>query len=121
MPGGPVLRCLWEVSMTRLLALLCLVAAIVFAQIAPTASLTGTITDPSGAAIPNAQIQLVNLETGFERTVKAQDEGSYRFTQIPVGIYRVEASANGFSVYRQSGVRLNVNTTTTLDIRLAVG
>src|SRR5262245_4439699 len=106
--------------MTRLLALMFLICAILTAQIAPTASLSGAVTDPSGAAIPNAHVQLINVETGFERAVAAQEDGSYRFTQIPVGLYRVEASASGFSLYKQSGIHLNVNTATTLDIRLAI-
>ena len=107
--------------MNGIFGLLLVTGAVAFAQIAPTASLTGAVTDPSGAAIPDSRVLLVNLETGFERAVAAQDDGSYRFTQIPVGLYRVEASSQGFSVYKQSGVRLNVNTATTLDIRLAVG
>src|SRR5207249_9653239 len=106
--------------MTRLFALVLLAAALVSAQIAPTASLSGTVTDPSGGAIPNAQVLLVNVETGFERAISTQEGGAYRFTQIPVGLYRVEGSASGFSLYKQSGVRLNVNTATTLDIRLAL-
>jgi hypothetical protein len=107
--------------MTRLLTLLFVLSALVLAQIAPTASLTGTITDPSGAAVPNVHVQLVNLDTGFERSGEVNSDGRYLFSQIPVGLYRVDASASGFSQYRQSGIRLNVNTATTLDIRLAIG
>jgi hypothetical protein len=102
--------------------MLCLfVAMAAAAQVAPTAALTGTVTDPTSAAVPNASVRLVNLETGFERTAAAQADGTYLFTQIPVGLYQIEATAGGFSQYRQSGIRLNVNTTTTLDIRLTVG
>src|SRR6185295_6925454 len=89
---------------TRLLTFLLLTAALVSAQIAPTASLTGTVTDPSGAAVPNVHVQLVNLETGFERSGEANVDGRYLFSQIPVGLYRVDASATGFSQYRQSGI-----------------
>ncbi len=101
--------------------LLCLSVSLVFAQIAPTASITGTVSDPSGAAVPNAHIQLVNVETGFERSVDTQADGRYLFSQVPVGLYRVESTASGFSKYNQAGIRLNVNTTATLDIRLTVG
>lgn len=107
--------------MPRLLVLCVAVAASAVAQVAPTASLTGTVTDPSSAAIPNARIRLINVDTGFERTAAAQSDGTYQFTQIPVGAYRVEANADGFSQYQQSGIRLNVNTTTTLNIRLSIG
>jgi hypothetical protein len=105
----------------RLYVLCVIFAAAAAAQVAPTAALTGTVTDPSSAAIPSARIRLVNIDTGFERTSDAQSDGSYLFTQIPVGVYRLEASAAGFSTYQQTGIRLNVNTTTTLDIRMTVG
>lgn len=107
--------------MLRVLVLCVAIAAAALAQVAPTASLNGTVTDPSSAAVPNARIRLVNVDTGFERTAAAQSDGTYQFTQIPVGAYRVEANADGFSPYAQSGIRLNVNTSTTLDIRLSIG
>src|SRR3954470_21362686 len=92
-----------------------------FAQIAPTASLTGTVTDPSGAVIPAARVQIVSVDTGFERSVEAQSDGRYVFSQIPVGLYRIDVSANGFNTHKTTGIRLKVKTTTTLDIRLAIG
>ena len=107
--------------MLRSLVFFLLIGSVASAQVAPTAALTGTVTDPSSAAVPNARVRLVNLDTGFERTAGAQSDGTYLFNQVPVGLYRIEATADGFSQYRQSGIRLNVNTTTTLDIRLTVG
>ncbi|HET8548479.1 MAG TPA: carboxypeptidase-like regulatory domain-containing protein, partial [Bryobacteraceae bacterium] len=85
--------------MLRPLALLLCLAAAALAQVAPTAALTGVLTDPSAAAIPNARVTLVNLETGFERAAVTQTDGTYQFTQVPVGLYRVEAAAEGFSHY----------------------
>src|SRR5438270_3217308 len=107
--------------MTRVIAPIFLLTLVLSAQIAPTASLNGTVTDPSGAAVPNAHVRLVNIETGFERTTETQADGRYLFSQVPVGLYRVESTASGFSTYEQTGIRLNVNTPTTLDIRLNVG
>ena len=107
--------------MSRHLILLLALTTIGLAQIAPTASLTGTVTDASGGSVPGARITLTNVETGFERRAVAQSDGRYLFSQIPVGLYRLEATADGFSKYLQSGIRLNVNTATTLDISLAVG
>ena len=104
-----------------IIAALLLSALSAAAQVAPTASLIGTVTDPSTAAIPSATVKLVNIDTGFDRTTEVRSDGAYQFTQVPVGMYRVEAVAPGFSTFRQSGIRLNVNTSTTLDIRLAVG
>ncbi len=105
----------------RPIAIGLLISLAAVAQVAPTAALTGVITDPSSASIPSANITLTNLETGFERTAVTDADGKYFFTQVPVGLYRVDASAQGFANYRQSGIRLNVNTTTTLDIRLQLG
>jgi hypothetical protein len=75
--------------MLRFLTMLALAAVTAAAQVAPTASLTGTVIDPSGAAIPNARVTLTNLETGFERTIAGRSDGSYLFTQVPIGLYRI--------------------------------
>ena len=107
--------------MRTTLSFLLLALSVVFGQVAPTASLTGTVTDATGASVPNARVVLTNLETGFEREALSQETGAYLFSQVPIGVYRVEASAAGFSTRKQSGIRLNVNTTTTLSLRLAVG
>jgi len=101
-----------------LLPLCCAFTAL--AQVAPTASLSGVVTDPSMATVPNATLVLTNLETGFQRTAVTGVDGVYRFMQLPVGLYRIEASAPGFATYQQSGIRLTVNTATTLDIRLPI-
>ena len=82
--------------MSRLLVMPVLAACTLWGQIAPTSSLTGIVTDPSGAVIPAAHVQLVSIDTGFERTVEAQSDGRYLLSQLPVGIYRVEVSASGF-------------------------
>ena len=94
---------------------------IALAQVAPTASLTGTVTDPSGAAVPSAKIHLIHIDTGFERFAVTQTDGYFLFSQVPAGPYRLEAAASGFSLFKQSGLRLNVNTTSTLNIPLAIG
>ena len=66
-----------EVFMPRFVVLLLLATSLLSGQIAPTASLTGTVTDPSGAVIPSAHVQLVSIETGFKRAVEAQSDGRY--------------------------------------------
>jgi len=70
------------------------------AQVAPTASLIGTVTDPSTAAVPT--VKLVNIDTGFDRTTEVRFDGAHQFTQVPVGMYRVEAVAPGFSMFQQA-------------------
>ena len=91
----------------RQIVVLLITVCALSAQIAPTASLTGTVTDPSGAAVPGARIKLVNVDTGFERLLDTGAEGAYLFTQIPVGLYRVEAMASGFSSHWASTGRMS--------------
>ena len=90
-------------------------------QIAPTSSLEGVVTDPSGGVIPNAKLTLHNSETGFERRSVTTETGRYLFNAVPVGLYSVQAEVQGFQTYQQTGIRLNVNTPATVNIRLAVG
>jgi hypothetical protein len=97
------------------------VAITCLGQIAPTSSLSGVVTDPSGGVVPNVQITLRNLETGFERKISASDAGQYLFNAVPVGLYSVHSEAPGFQAYQQTGIRLNVNTPATVNIRLSVG
>jgi carboxypeptidase family protein len=85
------------------------------------ATVTGVVSDPSGAAIPNAQINLTNLNTAVVRTTKTNNDGAYAFLNVVPGRYTVQASAGGFASVTQSAVTLEVNQTATFDFHLAVG
>jgi hypothetical protein len=91
------------------------------AQVAPTASLAGLVTDPSGAVVAAAELTLLQPATGFKRLGKADDKGQYLFLSIPIGVYSLAVNAPGFSPFEQQGIRLNVNTATTLNVALRVG
>ena len=86
-----------------------------------TTSLRGTVTDPSGAAIPNATVHLINTDTNLERTATTDSQGSYVFSQLPPGHYSVLVAAAGFSKYAQKGIELLVNTPATLNVTMKVG
>jgi hypothetical protein len=86
-----------------------------------TTSLTGTVTDPTGAVVPNAKLELVNQETGVQRTTTADASGAYSFLQVIPGTYKVTASAPGFRTAVVSDVHLLVNTPATLPVKLDVG
>ena len=90
-------------------------------QVAPTASLVGTVSDSTGAVIPNASVTLRNPETQLTRQTSTGGDGQYRFTLIPIGNYSLEVSASGLAPYRQSGIRLNVDSTARVDVVLNVG
>ena len=85
------------------------------------ATVTGVVSDPSGAAIPSAQINLTNLNTAVVRTTKTNNDGAYAFLNVVPGRYTVQASAGGFASVTQSAVTLEVNQTATFDFHLAVG
>ncbi|MDQ6699255.1 MAG: carboxypeptidase regulatory-like domain-containing protein, partial [Acidobacteriota bacterium] len=105
----------------RLCIVLLTVAEIVHAQVAPTASLLGTISDPSGSLIPNASAALVNTGTGLSRETRSGPDGAFAFRQAPVGMYRLKVTAAGFNVYERSGIILNVDSAPRVNVVLSVG
>src|SRR5215472_5141288 len=70
------------------------------------ASITGTVQDASGAAVPQAAITVRNLETGAVRKVASDGEGHYAAPSVPVGRYEVTAEKEGFNTATRSGVNL---------------
>ena len=87
-----------------------------------TATIVGTISDPSGAQIPAATITVRNVDTGLRRTVVSGDDGSYRIEFLPVGNYAVEVTAtSGFKKAFRDGIVLRVNDTARVDFALEVG
>ena len=93
----------------------------IWAQAVSTSQVTGTIQDVSGAAIPGAQVKLVQTETGAVRTVVTTADGSYLFASLVIGPYRMEVSKDGFATYVQTGIILNVNTNPTINATLKIG
>ena len=84
-------------------------------------SVRGTVTDPSGAAIPNATVRFVQIGTNSERTDTSNAQGEYSVLQITPGTYRLEVEASGFSKFEQTGVQLLVNEPATVNVRLQIG
>ncbi len=88
----------------------------VFAQSINSGTLTGTVTDPSGAALAGAKIELRNAVTGFQHTVNAASDGTFRFNNVQANTYQLSASAVGFAGVNQKveihgSVPVNVNLT----------
>src|SRR5580704_14488610 len=107
------------VALLTLLLAFCIPS--VWAQSAGTSSLTGTITDPSGAAIPNVTITLTSNDTAQTRSATTGGDGQYKFTLLPPGNYKIRFSAAGFKTAEVGSVVLNVTETPTLDRTLEVG
>ena len=93
-----------------------LLAAAATAQ--STSSLNGRVSDPSGAAVPDAKITLTEAATGLQRTTASNGSGLYQFVDVPPDTYRLEATAKGFASFVASNVTLVVNTPSTLNIQL---
>ncbi|MEQ1948616.1 MAG: carboxypeptidase regulatory-like domain-containing protein [Bryobacteraceae bacterium] len=86
-----------------------------------TGAISGTITDASGAAIPDAQIQVKNNGTGAGQTSVSDAQGRYRVPELIIGDYDVQATKTGFSTVLRKGVTPTVGSQPVVDIQLAVG
>jgi Carboxypeptidase regulatory-like domain/TonB dependent receptor len=111
-----------QLAIAALLSLLFAIsAAPLMAQSAGTSGLTGTVTDPSGAAIPSVTVTLTSNDTNQARTATTGSDGQYKFTLLPPGSYKVRFSAMGFKTSEVGSVNLNVTENPTLDRTLEVG
>ena len=112
-----------EVSMRRMVWFL--VAALIlslpaFAQ-RSTATLSGTVTDQTGAVVPGAQVTATAVATGAATTTQANSEGFYILTGLLPGVYRLRVENPGFQAYSQDNLVLQVNRPATVNARLTVG
>jgi len=86
-----------------------------------TGSIVGTVTDPSGAVIPNSTITAADVATGLQRVAKTDSGGRYDMTSLPPGTYKITASASGFSPLEESNVIVTPGSTVRVDLQLQVG
>jgi hypothetical protein len=82
-----------------------------------TSSLTGTVTDPTGAVVPSAKVSIVNIDTGAERTTESDGSGGYTLVQVSPGKYRLTAKAAGFADVIVNNIDLQVNQPSTVEIK----
>lgn len=85
------------------------------------ATIVGTVTDPSGAAVAGVNIVVSNEAVGFRGAYRSNEAGEYTAARIPLGNYTVTAEAPGFQSIRQTGITLNAGQTLRLDLELKVG
>jgi hypothetical protein len=86
-----------------------------------TASLSGTVTDPSGARVPNATVKLTNPENGIARTGTTGSTGDFSFALLVQGTYTLEVRAPGFKTTRQDRIVLTAGDTVAEDVTLTIG
>src|ERR1041385_1701098 len=93
----------------EIIAAVCLLTfASAFAQ-SDLSTITGTIKDPSGSAVPNAKLAVRNEATGVERATSSSEAGTFSVTNLPSGMYTVTVEAQGFKKYSSSGNKLDPN------------
>ena len=109
-----------EVTITgRIVVLTFLVCLAVFAQ--TTATITGAVSDPSGALLTGASITARSVDTGAMRTTTTLANGRYTFPNMPAGGYEIRAEAKGFRATVRKGVRVGVGDSAEVDFALEVG
>jgi len=92
-----------------------------FSQIAGTGTIQGTVTDSTGAVIPNAAITLTDQATQVKHTGVSNSAGSYLFPSIPIGTYNLQVSVPGFKTSVQTGIVLEVGSNISVNASLSVG
>jgi len=85
------------------------------------ATIVGTVTDPSGAAIPAVRVTVSNPDKGFTRNLISGADGEYIAAHIPIGSYIVRAEAPGFEKLTRSGITLDAGQTQRVDLQMTVG
>jgi hypothetical protein len=106
--------------LTLIFSFLALFAGVIHAQ-SNEGALTGSVLDSTGSVIPNATVTAHDAATGQTFTTRSTTSGDYRFPSLSIGDYDLTATATGFSTTKQSGVVIQIQTTTALNLTLKVG
>src|SRR5262249_37175010 len=101
-----------------LFLLLAVLPGVSFAQ---NATVVGTVTDPSGAVMPNVNVTVTNAATGWTRTYTTNDSGQYVAPDVQIGKYTIKAEASGFKVSEQKDVVVQVGDRLRIDFQMKVG
>lgn len=109
------------IVLSVLLTGLCCLSSPQLANAGVTGSISGIVTDKSGAVIAGAQVTARNVETGIEQTVKSDADGHYVFVSLPPGHYDLRIQSSGFKSYQQTSIAIEVNAALRVDVTLQVG
>src|SRR5216683_1673006 len=108
--------------MRRLFLAVLVILTLSFAANAQTfrGAINGTVTDPSGSSVPNAQVKATESATGIDHTTVTTSDGTFAFQDIPLGFYKVTVSATGFPPYTVDKVEVAAGTIYTLAVKLTL-
>src|SRR5215467_3917730 len=88
---------------------------------AGTGTITGNVTDPSGAAVASVPVEVINTDTNVPYTTVTTETGAYTALRLPPGPYSVTVTAPGFKKLTRSGLTVDAGQTLPLDLKLEVG
>jgi len=94
---------------------------LIFAQAVDSQQITGTVTDPTGASVSQADVVVTNEATGISRTVKSNGDGNYTVLNLPVGVYTITTTMGGFKKSILAGVHVDVGGKPEVPVQLSVG
>src|ERR1017187_9078092 len=97
-----------------------LLTGVVWAQVSR-GSITGIVTDPTGAVVPGVAITITNIETGVTNKVKTNESGVYAVPLLEAALYRLSAQKARFKRYERTSVLVQVGGTSRLDFSLSLG
>jgi len=108
------------------ISLVCLLGVVLLAprcgaQETSMATITGTVTDASGAVVPEASIDILNQNTGVKITTKSNAAGEFVVPELPIAVYTVTVTKQGFNTYSQTGIELHPGTMATVNPTLQPG
>lgn len=99
----------------------CLFGAVLTGWAQDTATIVGTVTDPTGAVVPGVKIAVSNPDKGYVRQLVSDAAGAYTAAKIPIGAYEISAEATGFQKLVRTGITLDVGQTLRVDLAMKVG
>jgi hypothetical protein len=114
-------KCLTKSIATVLCALSLVFPPFLHTQTVTTGAITGTVSDPSGAAIPGVTITATERATGATRTAETDASGSYRFSLLPPGEYSLRFTAQGFKTLVPPAVKVVVTEIATRNVQMVLG
>ena len=108
----------WLIGLAATVVIVTLMAASAFGQ--TSGRISGTVKDMTGAVIPQSTVKATNLATGVKALTVANESGAYSFPLLGIGTYSLEAAASGFQSEMRNAIKIDVNTSLTIDFSLHV-
>src|SRR5262245_41275402 len=108
-------------SVWLVLAIALALAPRAYGQTVAVAQLSGVVVDSSGGALPGAEVTVTQTDTGMTRFVITNANGTYVFTNLPVGPYKLGVKMSSFSPFEQTGIVLTVGQTRSVNVSMSVG